>query len=85
MISGEIFKGIIENHENGFIILNEKKEVVYMNKNIIQIYGEESKIFLGNYLRCTNALKEKKQCQHTNKCEFCTINKVIDKVIETKV
>ncbi|MGL5057376.1 MAG: diguanylate cyclase domain-containing protein [Fusobacteriaceae bacterium] len=78
------FKNILENNDNGFIVLNEKKEVIYMNENISTIYGFETKQLLGDYLKCTYTLNETKNCQTTSNCTLCMINNTIDKVMKSK-
>ncbi|MGL5355328.1 MAG: diguanylate cyclase domain-containing protein [Cetobacterium sp.] len=78
------FKNIIENNSNGFIVLNEKKEIVYANKNITDIYGLDTEKKVGDYLKCTYTLNEDESCQNTSNCSFCSINKAINKVIKYK-
>ncbi|MGL5964031.1 MAG: diguanylate cyclase domain-containing protein, partial [Fusobacteriaceae bacterium] len=75
---------IIENNSNGFIVLNEKKEIVYANKNITDIYGLDTEKKVGDYLKCTYTLNEDEHCQNTSNCTFCSINKAINKVIKYK-
>lgn len=85
MIRKEVYKHILENQENGFIILNKSKEVVYVNRIISEIYGDSSKIFLGNYLKCEYSLNEKVDCQNTSNCQKCKINYLINDVIEKSI
>lgn len=59
MIRKEIYRHILENQESGFIILNKNKKIVYVNKVISEIYGDSSKILLGNYLKCEYSFNEK--------------------------
>lgn len=85
MIRENVYKYILENQENGFIILNKNKEVVYVNKVISEIYGVSNKILLGNYLKCIYSLNEKMECQETSNCQKCKINYLINDVIKNNI
>lgn len=82
MINKDVYEDIVENQENGLIILNKQKEVVYINKSARNIYGISNKVFLGNYLKCVYSLKEGKNCQNTSNCKNCEINNAIDDVLK---
>ncbi len=81
----EIYKHILENQENGFIILNKSKEVVYVNKAVSEIYGDSNKIFFGNYLKCMHFLNEKVNYQNRSSCKTCKINCLLNDVIEKSI
>lgn len=82
MINKDVYKYIVENQENGLIILNKEKKVVYTNESVSRVYGISNKVFLGEYLKCVYSLKEKK-CQNIGSCKNCEINNAIDEVLKS--
>lgn len=83
MLEDLIFKKILEQNENGFIILNLQKKVLYTNKKIEQAYGSGQNKILGNYLRCIYTAADEIECQKTSNCPKCFINSKIEEVIVT--
>ncbi len=82
-----MFKKIIDNHQNSFIFLNDKKEVIYVNKIIKQKfsnYKENITLLLGEYLQCENLINEDDYCQKTEKCKTCLLSNKINKIINEK-
>lgn len=78
-----IFKKILEQNENGFIILNLQRKVLYTNKKIEQTYGLGQNKILGNYLKCIYTITDEFDCQKTPNCPKCFINLKIEEVIKT--
>ena len=78
-----IFKKILEQNENGFIILNLQRKILYTNKKIEEAYGIGKDKMLGNYLKCIYIINDKLECQKTVNCPKCFINIKIEEVIDT--
>ncbi len=76
-----MFKKILDNQLNSFIVLNMDKKVVYANKKAKDLFGENLALFLGNYLSCTNTLLNNADCQTMEICSNCIVNKAISNVI----
>ncbi|MGL4866511.1 MAG: diguanylate cyclase domain-containing protein [Cetobacterium sp.] len=83
MLEDLIFKKILEQNENGFIILNLQRKVLYTNKKVEQTYGLGQNKILGNYLKCVYTIADQTECQKTPNCPKCFINSKIEEVIET--
>ena len=83
MLEDLIFKKILEQNENGFIILNLQRKVLYTNKKVEQTYGLGQNKILGNYLKCIYTIAAQIECQNTPNCPKCFINSKIEEVIET--
>ncbi|MGL5278017.1 MAG: diguanylate cyclase domain-containing protein [Cetobacterium sp.] len=83
MLEDLIFKKILEQNENGFIILNLQRKVLYTNKKIEQTYGLGQNKILGNYLKCLHTITDEFECQKTPDCPKCFINLKIEEVIKT--
>lgn len=83
MLEDLIFKKILEQNENGFIILNLQRKVLYTNKKVEQTYGLGQNKILGNYLKCIYTIPDQIECQKTPNCPKCFINSKIEEVIET--
>ena len=83
MLEDLIFKKILEQNENGFIILNLQRKVLYTNKKVEQTYGLGQNKILGNYLKCIYTIAGQIECQKTPNCPKCFINSKIEEVIET--
>lgn len=83
MLEDFIFKKILEQNENGFIIINLHREILYTNKKIEQAYGIGDNKLLGNYLRCIYTINDDLECQKTESCPKCFVNLKIEEVIQT--
>lgn len=82
-----MFKKIIDNHQNGFIFLNDKKEVIYVNNAIkkkFNSYEDENILLLGEYLQCENLITKDDFCQKTEKCKTCSLSNIIGNIILEK-
>lgn len=84
MFNYKIFEKIVENHSNGFIILNKDKMVIYGNNKIKRKFSSAFNNLLGDYLKCTFTLNEKIHCQETTNCTSCIINNCLDMAFNTK-
>ncbi|MGL5356948.1 MAG: PAS domain-containing protein, partial [Cetobacterium sp.] len=84
MSKEHFFENILENNQNGFMVLDRKKEIIYMNKQIVKMYEVEIKKNLNDYLKCGNTNCENVSCENTKGCKICVINKSIDRVIKFK-
>lgn len=78
-----IWKSIIDTNKNGIIILNLKKEVIYANNKIKGILGDNINELVGNYFKCKFTAIELTKCQTTTNCTICSINRALNKAIET--
>lgn len=76
-----MFKKILDNQLNSFVVLNMDKKVVYANKKAKDLFGEDLALFLGNYLNCTSTVINKADCQTMEICSNCIVNKAISNVI----
>ncbi|MGL4510608.1 hypothetical protein [Cetobacterium sp.] len=83
MLEDFIFKKILEQNENGFIIISLHREILYTNKKIEQTYGINNNKLLGNYLRCIYTINDDLECQKTENCPKCFVNLKIEEVIQT--
>lgn len=86
MIHNKIFKEIIDKHNNGIIILNKSKKVIYSNKKIKESFNSnfDLKNLLEIYLNCHHTLKEQIKCQEKTNCKSCIINNCLDRAFLTK-
>lgn len=75
---------ILDSQENGIIILNKHKKVLYANKTTRTLLGNDVNQPVGDYFNCKYTIKENTTCQMTSNCNNCTINKAINRVIQTK-
>lgn len=80
----DIMIKILDNQENGIIILNKYKKVLHANKAAKDFLGNDLNQLLGDYLNCERTVIEKVNCQNTTRCKSCIINRTIDRVIKTK-
>ena len=79
MIKLETYKMIVENHSNGFILLDKEKKVIYANKIIKKTFLDKFNKLLGEYLGCTYTIIEKVHCQETTNCKSCIVNNCLDR------
>lgn len=75
---------ILEKEKNGILIIDNNKKVIYANKSLRKLLGNDINQLLGDYLNCGNTIKEKENCQNTSKCSLCKINSAINNVMLTK-
>ena len=75
---------IIENAQSGFILLDNSRKVLYVNKIISNYLGDNTNELIGNYFNCYFATKEKTLCSLTSYCSHCALNKAISEVIQSK-
>ncbi|MGL5917022.1 MAG: diguanylate cyclase domain-containing protein [Culicoidibacterales bacterium] len=68
---------ILENQENGIIILNKEKQLIYVNNRIKKIFGATNQQLLVNYLNV-------QPLQANGKSQIDEINELLDYVIATK-
>ncbi|MBC5997135.1 diguanylate cyclase [Romboutsia ilealis] len=80
----DIMIKILDNQENGIIILNKYKKVLHANKAAKDFLGNDLNQLLGDYLNCERTVIEKVNCQNITRCKSCIINRTIDRVIKTK-
>lgn len=74
----------IEIHKNGYIILNNKKRVIYANTSIKELFSNDVDQLFGDFSMCNNIVMEKKCCQETSKCKKCVINNALNKILEDR-
>lgn len=84
MVNDKLIVSILDNQKNGIIILNKSKEVLYINKKVRKLLGNDIKQLLGDYFCCEHTIQEKTNCQMTSKCDNCSINRSINHVIQKK-
>ncbi len=75
----KILEKIIEDHENGFIIIDEDIKVKYSNKTAKKYFKEEYGELIGNYLHCKDILKEEEACGSGECCKICRLREVLIK------
>lgn len=79
-----ILSTLIDEQSNGLIVLNKDLVVLYANKKVREFFSSETNQLLGNYIKCNNAIVEKKYCQQTSKCSECILSNSIKQIKETK-
>ncbi|MGL6008407.1 MAG: diguanylate cyclase domain-containing protein [Culicoidibacterales bacterium] len=80
-MGNNVIANILEKQENGIIILNTNKEIVYVNERVRNLIGNDTNKVLGNYLNCRIAKRERVNCQKTTKCDTCEMNTVLSAVM----
>lgn len=83
-MNNEFLERILEEHTNGFLIINDKKEVFYANKIMRELFTPQVNCLLGDYLSCPHTIIEKKHCQETSMCGECEINHAINNILIDK-
>ena len=82
MMEKEILLELVDNQENGCIILNKDLVVIYANNKLKDFFSSDINNLLGNYLKCNYTILEGVDCQNTSNCEKCIINNSIKIVNE---
>ncbi|HAX72672.1 MAG TPA: hypothetical protein DCY20_04040 [Firmicutes bacterium] len=79
----QLISSIIENHTNGYVILNQHAEVVYANKAMKQLTKNNYGLF-GNFMGCINTTGGRKCYEDPEKCSKCLIRKNLKKIMQDK-
>lgn len=80
-----MYKGILDEHKNGILILDNRFEVIYVNNIIQNIFNKGTKERCGEFLECLYQMEEKKRCMETTKCSKCNMRINLKKIMDGKL
>lgn len=73
---------LLDKQLNSFIILNEDREAIFINKQAKEVFKIEISMFIGNFINCQHKEAGEEFCDKP-KCLICKLNRVIDEVLIT--
>ncbi|WP_297406411.1 diguanylate cyclase [uncultured Cetobacterium sp.] len=80
----KLLENMLNELSNGIIVLNLKREVIFVNKITKEYFTGNLGEILGNYLKCEYTVKEKTDCQKSTNCKKCLLNKSLEIAMKTK-